>query len=93
MDKQTKFKVIFYEKEDGSMPAKDFILSLNDKLKAKTLRNIKLLSDYGPELREPESSKLEGDIFEIRTKVGTNLTRVLYFFLCRRKGYFDKWFC
>lgn len=54
MDKQTKFKVIFYEKEDGSMPAKDFILSLNDKLKAKTLRNIKLLSDYGPELREPE---------------------------------------
>lgn len=41
------------------MPTKDFILSLNDKLKAKTLRNIKLLSDYGPELREPGSSKLE----------------------------------
>ncbi len=86
MDKQTKFKVIFYEKEDGSMPAKDFILSLNDKLKAKTLRNIKLLSDYGPELREPESSKLEGDIFEIRTKVGTNLTRVLYFFYVGEKA-------
>ena len=80
MEEQSEFSVIFYEKEDGSMPARDFILSLDEKLKAKTLRNINLLAKVGPALREPQSSKLDDGIFEIRTKVGTNLTRVLYFF-------------
>lgn len=44
MDQQSEFSVIFYEKEDGSMPAMDFILGLDEKLKAKTLRNINLLA-------------------------------------------------
>lgn len=35
MDQQSEFSVIFYEKEDGSMPAMDFILGLDEKLKAK----------------------------------------------------------
>ena len=68
------------------MPAKDFILSLDEKLRAKTLRNIRLLAKVGTALREPESSKLDDGIFEIRTKVGTNLTRVLYFFYIGKKA-------
>lgn len=68
------------------MPAKDFILSLDEKLRAKTLRNINLLARVGTALREPESSKLDDGIFEIRTKVGTNLTRVLYFFYIGKKA-------
>ena len=72
MDQQSEFSVIFYEKEDGSMPARDFILGLDEKLKAKTLRNI--------------------GIFEIRTKVVTNLTRVLYFFYVSKKGCINQWF-
>lgn len=35
------------------MPAKDFILSLDEKLRAKTLRNISLLAKVGTALREP----------------------------------------
>lgn len=38
------------------MPAKDFILSFDEKLRAKTLRNIRLLAKVGTALREPESS-------------------------------------
>ena len=63
-----------------------FILSLDEKLRAKTLRNISLLAKVGTALREPESSKLDDGIFEIRTKVGTNLTRVLYFFCIGKKA-------
>ena len=68
------------------MPAKDFILSLDAKLKAKTLWNIKLLAKVGTALRGPESSKLDDGIFEIRTIVGTTLTRVLYFFCIGKKA-------
>ena len=38
------------------MPAKDFILCLDEKLRAKTLRSISLLATVGTALREPESS-------------------------------------
>lgn len=31
-------------------------------------------------MREPYSKYLEDGIFEIRAKIGTNITRVLYFF-------------
>ena len=63
-----------------------FILSLDEKLRAKTLRNISLLAKVGMVLKEPESLKLDDGIVEIRTKVGTNLTRVLYFFYIGKKA-------
>ena len=50
-----KFDVIFYEKADGDMPARDFILSLDKKMRAKVLDMIVLLRDNGNELREPYS--------------------------------------
>ena len=48
--------------------------------------NINLLAKVGTALRGPESSKLDDGIFEIRTIVGTNLTRVLYFFCIGKKA-------
>lgn len=80
------FEVIFYEKEDGTEPAKEFILSLNKKMRAKMLRTVKLLADNGPELREPCSKSLGDGIFELRAKVGSDITRVLYFFFIGRKA-------
>ena len=41
---------------------------------------IKLLEEKGNELREPYSKPLEDGIFELRAKVGTDISRVLYFF-------------
>ena len=75
-----KFKVEFYTKDNGEKPAKDFILSLDTKMKAKVLGIIDVLEEYGTQLREPYSKHLDDGIFEIRGKVGTNITRVLYFF-------------
>lgn len=79
------FDVIFYDKEGGAEPAKEFILSLDTKMRAKMLRTIMLLADNGPMLREPYSKPLEDGIFELRVKVGSDISRVLYFFFVGRR--------
>ena len=81
----TKFEVIFYEKENGDCPVEDFLLSLDMKMKAKMVGLLELLEEYGNQLREPYSKHLDDGIFEIRCKVGSNITRVLYFFYYERK--------
>ena len=75
----TNFKAEFYEK-NGNKPAKDFILSLEPKMKAKMFHLVDMLENYGNELREPYSKHLGDGIFELRCKLGTDITRVLYFF-------------
>ena len=75
-----QFKVEFYEKENGEEPAKDFLFSQNNKMRAKLVGLIDILGQYGNLLREPYSKHLEDGIFEIRGKVGTDITRILYFF-------------
>lgn len=76
----SEFSVSFYTKRDGSEPAKEFLLDLSKGLRAKTLRNIELLSEYGFQLREPFSKPLGDGIFELRTQLGSDTTRILYFF-------------
>lgn len=80
-----EYEVIFYDKADGTEPAKDFILSLDKKMRAKMLRTISLLADKGPDLREPCSKPLGDGIFELRAKVGSDISRVLYFFIVGRR--------
>ncbi len=80
-----KFEVLFYEKENGEQPAKQFLLSLNKKMRAKLTDTISLLSDNGYELREPYSKHLGEGIFELRAKFGSDITRVLYFFFVDKK--------
>ena len=80
-----EYEVIFYDKADGTEPAKYFILSLDNKMRAKMLRTISLLADNGPDLREPCSKPLGDGIFELRAKVGSDISRVLYFFIVGRR--------
>lgn len=75
----SKFKAEFYENGDD-IPVKDFLDSLDVKMRTKFLMEIKLLEEKGNELREPYSKPLEDGIFELRAKVGTDISRVLYFF-------------
>lgn len=74
------FKAEFYKKEDGSKPAKEFMLSQNEKMKTKLFGLVDILEQYGNQLREPYSKHLDDGIFELRAKVGTDISRVLYFF-------------
>lgn len=75
-----KFDVIAYQKENGESPVKDFIYSLDPKMQAKMIGLLDLLAEKGNELRAPYSKHLEDGIFELRCKVGSNISRVMYFF-------------
>ena len=46
-----KFEVEFYTKENGEKPAKDFIFSLDTKIKAKILGLVDVLEEKGTQLR------------------------------------------
>ena len=78
--------VDFYELPDGTEPVRDFLESLDQKMKAKMFREIDLLAANGPELREPHSKHIEDGIFELRAKQGSDISRVLYFFFVGRKA-------
>ena len=80
-----KYKILFYDLPDGSEPVKEFLDSLDVKMRAKMLWTIQLLEVNGVELREPYSEALEDGIFELRAKVGSDISRVLYFFVVGHK--------
>ena len=66
--------------ENGDCPVEEFIDSLDVKMRAKMVGLLELLEEKGNQLREPSSKPIDDGIFEIRCKVGNNITRVLYFF-------------
>lgn len=68
--------VEFFEKNNGQKPAKDFLDSLDDKLAAKTCFTIDLLREYGHHLHMLFCEKLSSNIWELRTKQGSDITRV-----------------
>jgi phage-related protein len=79
-------EIVFYEKEDGTKPAKDFILGLDVKMRAKMFRCVDMLRKNGNKLREPTSKPLDDGIMELRAKVGSDISRVLYFFVVGNKA-------
>jgi phage-related protein len=80
------FEIIFYDLENGICPVREFIDSLEPKMKAKVIHTIELLELNGTALRMPYSEYLEEGVFELRTKQGSDITRVLYFFYIGHKA-------
>ena len=54
-------------------------------MQAKIFAALELLESKGPALREPYSKVLDDGIFEVRAKQGSDISRVLYFFVIGRK--------
>lgn len=81
----TDFEIGFYKTENGDIPILDFVQSLDIKMKAKVLRCVDILKKNGNELREPYTKSLGNGIFELRAKQGSDISRVLYFFVIGRK--------
>ena len=80
------FEILFYDKEDDAQPAMDFISGLPPKMRTKMLRVIDMLEINGPELRAPYSKHLDDGIFELRAQIGSDISRVLYFFVIGRRA-------
>ena len=79
------FDVDYYTLPNGQKPAKDFIDSLEPKMKAKAAASITILEEYGNQLREPYSKPVGDGLFELRIKFATDITRIFYFFFIGNK--------
>jgi phage-related protein len=61
-------------------PAVEFLNGLETKLRAKAVRSIELLRQFGPRLPMPHAKRLTGySVWELRTKQGSNIVRMFYF--------------
>ncbi len=78
--RKASFNVEIYEKSNGYSPFLVFLDSQSAKIKAKVLRDITLLEEFGNKLREPYSKYVGKGFFELRTRQGTDIIRSLYFF-------------
>ena len=81
-----EFEAIFYDEPDGTEPARTFLKNLDIKMRAKMTWTIALLQSSGTGLREPYSKHLDDGIFELRAQVGSDISRVLFFFVIGRRA-------
>ena len=72
--------VVYYYKQDGSKPVKEYIDNLSPSEQAKILSFVGLLKEEGPHLHRPYADLLEDGIHELRIKLTGTQVRVLYFF-------------
>jgi len=74
------FEVIFYEKENGVQPAKEFLLNLDIKMSVKVTYILQKIERSSSELKEPLSKHIEDGIFELRTSYNYKKSKIIYFF-------------
>jgi phage-related protein len=69
----------YYKDPNGKEPVIEFFDSLSPKTRAKVVRLVDLLSNYGVLLREPYTKQIRGKIRELRIKDNQGAVRILYF--------------
>ena len=79
------FNVEYYELPNGEKPVKQFINSLNEKMRTKALGSLTILAEFGNKLREPYSKPIDKGLFELRIKFASDITRIFYFFYVDNK--------
>ena len=80
-----EYEIEFYQKPDGTCPIKEFLDNLTPKMWAKVARNIDILAEYNLNLREPLVKQVEDGIFELRSQIGNDISRIFYFFFVDKK--------
>lgn len=77
--KKSKWTVNSYKKDNGEEPVSEFLDSLPAKERAKVLRTIQLLGDFGTMLGMPHRRSIDQDVYELRTILGKKIFRVFHF--------------
>ena len=80
-----EYEIEFYQKPDGTCPIKEFLDNLTPKMWAKVAHNIDILAEYNLNLREPLVKQVEDGIFELRSQIGNDISRIFYFFFVDKK--------
>lgn len=79
--KNKKWETIPYTKQNGEEPVTLFLNSLYPKEKAKVLRSLQLLEEFGLTLQGPHKAYLVDGIHELRTKLASNIYRITLYFV------------
>ena len=79
------FDIDYYTLPNGHQPVKEFVDSLEPKMRAKAAASFSILEEYGNQLREPYSKPVGDGLFELRIKFASDITRVFYFFISGNK--------
>ena len=75
----------FYKLPDGRKPVKEFLDSLEPKMRAKATYSLSVLEEYGNQLREPYSKPVGDGLYELRIQFANDITRIFYFFFVDNK--------
>ena len=75
----TVWEIQYFETANGRRPVQEFVDALDARSKAKIARTLDLLEELGVKLGMPYAKHVEGDMWEIRTRVGSNQYRIIYF--------------
>jgi phage-related protein len=78
-----RWDIEYYITDSGDIPVRDFLMTMNSKMRAKAYSEIELLQRHGPNLREPYVKPIKGDeyrgLYELRVKFASDITRIFYF--------------
>lgn len=73
-----KWKIVYYETEQGASPVFDFIGALELKARTKVANALDLLKEYGTKIGLPHAKKLSGSqLWELRI-LGSDSIRIFY---------------
>lgn len=73
------WNIIFYERENGKVPVQEFLQSLSRQQHAKAIHEIEILEQFGNALRMPHAKHIDGKLWELRIKAGSDISRIFYF--------------
>jgi len=73
-----EWEILYYRKENLRSPVEEYIDDQAPKTQAKLLRNLLLLSEFGPDIGWPLVTNVRRNIWELRTVVQGNQHRILF---------------
>jgi len=74
-----QWSVEFYKTQENSSPVEEWLDSIPTTARAKMLRNMFLLEEFGFSLKEPYVKPLKDKLYEVRAKDNRGIYRVVYF--------------
>jgi phage-related protein len=80
-----EWSVVFYIEDDGGSPVREFLAALDRKTRARFDSSIEQLQVRNLQASEPLVRHLEGKLWELRRESDTNIYRLFYAFVSRRR--------
>lgn len=75
----SKWAIRTYITDTGNKPVDEWIRGLNPTVRAEVIANVRLLAEFGTDLRMPHARYVRDGIWELRPRSANTIERVLYF--------------